>query len=149
MINQETGRNPVGEHESPGKPFDISKREVWQAYLKVAANKGAAGVDMVVVEEFGSDLGNNLYKIWNRLSSGSYFPPPVRAVEIPKPHGGGLVCSVCPRSLTGWPRRWWPCILGSGRNLGSTATPMATGRASRPWRRCGCADSGAGRTAGR
>src|SRR6202521_6470900 len=89
MINQETGRNPVGEHESPGKPFDISKREVWQAYLKVAANKGAAGVDMVGLEEFGSDLKNNLYKIWNRMSSGSYFPPPVRAVEIPKPHGGG------------------------------------------------------------
>jgi len=79
----------VGEHESPGKPFDISKQEVWQAYLKVAANKGAAGVDMVGLEEFESDLKNNLYKIWNRMSSGSYFPPPVRAVEIPKTHGPG------------------------------------------------------------
>ena len=54
----------MGEHESPGKPFDISKQEVWQAYLKVAANKGAAGVDMVGLEEFDSDLKNNLYKIW-------------------------------------------------------------------------------------
>jgi group II intron reverse transcriptase/maturase len=79
----------VGEHESPGKPFDISKQEVWQAYLKVAANKGAAGVDRVGLEEFESDLKNNLYKIWNRMSSGSYFPPPVRAVEIPKAHGAG------------------------------------------------------------
>jgi len=79
----------VGEHVSPGKPYDISKQEVWQAYLKVAANKGAAGVDMVGLEEFESDLKSNLYKIWNRMSSGSYFPPPVRAVEIPKSHGAG------------------------------------------------------------
>jgi RNA-directed DNA polymerase len=86
---RKTGRNLVGEHESPGKPFDISKQEVWQAYLKVAANKGAAGVDMVGLEEFGFDLKSNLYKIWNRMSSGSYFPPPVRAVEIPKTHGPG------------------------------------------------------------
>ena len=49
----------MGEHESPGKPFDISKQEVWQAYLKVAANKGAAGVDIVGLDEFGSDLKNN------------------------------------------------------------------------------------------
>ena len=79
----------MDEHESPGKPFDISKQEVWQAYQKVAANKGAAGVDGVGLEEFESDLRNNLYKIWNRMSSGSYFPPPVRAVEIPKAHGAG------------------------------------------------------------
>jgi RNA-directed DNA polymerase len=79
----------VDEHESPGKPFDITKQEVWQAYLKVAANKGAAGVDGVGLAEFESDLKSNLYKIWNRMSSGSYFPPPVRAVEIPKAHGAG------------------------------------------------------------
>jgi RNA-directed DNA polymerase len=79
----------VGEHESPGKPFGISKLEVWQAYLKVAANKGAAGVDGVGLAEFESGLRGNLYKIWNRMSSGSYFPPPVRAVEIPKAHGAG------------------------------------------------------------
>ena len=79
----------MGEYESPGKPFDISKWEVWQAYQKVAANKGAAGVDGVSLPEFESDLRGNLYKIWNRMSSGSYFPPPVRAVEIPKAHGAG------------------------------------------------------------
>jgi RNA-directed DNA polymerase len=83
------GRSQVGEYESPGKPFDISKQEVWQAYQKVAANKGAAGVDGVSLAEFESDLKGNLYKIWNRMSSGSYFPPPVRAVEIPKAHGAG------------------------------------------------------------
>ena len=75
--------------KAPGKPFDISKRAVWEAWEKVKANKGAPGVDAVTVAEFESDLKNNLYKIWNRLSSGTWFPPPVRAVEIPKPHGVG------------------------------------------------------------
>jgi group II intron reverse transcriptase/maturase len=84
----EAGRNQVGDQVSP-KPFDISKWEVQQAYRKVAANKGAAGVDGVSLAEFESDLKNNLYRIWNRMSSGSYFPPPVRAVEIPKAHGAG------------------------------------------------------------
>jgi len=79
----------VDELKAPGKPFGISKRAVWEAWEKVKANKGAPGVDEVTVAEFESDLKNNLYKIWNRLSSGTYFPPPVRAVEIPKPHGGG------------------------------------------------------------
>lgn len=72
-----------------GKPFDISRQEVYQAWLKVLANKGAPGVDGVSLAEFGTDLENNLYKVWNRMSSGSYFPPPVRAVEIPKAHGPG------------------------------------------------------------
>lgn len=71
------------------KPFDIPKLMVWEAYRKVAANKGAPGVDEVTLGEFEADLKNNLFKIWNRMSSGAYFPPPVRAVEIPKPHGGG------------------------------------------------------------
>ena len=79
----------MGGQVSPGKPFDISKQEVWRAYQKVAANKGAAGVDGVGLTEFESDLKGNLYKIWNRMSSGSYFPPPVKAVEIPKAHGAG------------------------------------------------------------
>ena len=79
----------MGELKAPDKPFDISKRAVWEAYEKVRANKGAPGVDKVSLAEFEKDLKNNLYKIWNRMSSGSYFPPPVRAVEIPKPHGGG------------------------------------------------------------
>jgi len=79
----------VSELKSAGKPFEISKREVWEAWEKVRANKGAAGVDGCSIEDFEADLKNNLYKVWNRISSGSYFPPPVLAVEIPKPHGGG------------------------------------------------------------
>jgi len=80
----------VDELKSEGKPFDISKREVWKAFLEVKKNKGAPGVDGVSIEEFEADLKNNLYKIWNRMSSGTYYPPPVRAVEIPKQHGGGM-----------------------------------------------------------
>jgi hypothetical protein len=70
------------------KPFDIPKQQVWEAYRRVAANKGAPGVDGQTLAAFEEDLKNNLYKIWNRLSSGSYFPPPVKGVEIPKSHGG-------------------------------------------------------------
>ena len=66
------------------KPFDIPKREVWEAFKKVKANQGAAGVDGQTVADFEADLSNNLYKLWNRMSSGSYFPPPVRRVDIPK-----------------------------------------------------------------
>lgn len=79
----------MGELKSSGKSFDISKWEVWEAWERVKANKGAPGVDGCSIEEFEADLRNNLYKVWNRMSSGSYFPPPVLAVEIPKPHGGG------------------------------------------------------------
>ena len=80
-----TREEPVG--ESKPKSFEISKWAVWDAYRRVKANKGAAGVDGESIEEFERDLHGNLYKLWNRLSSGSYFPPPVRAVEIPKKDG--------------------------------------------------------------
>ena len=70
------------------KPFDISKREVWEAFKRVKANQGAAGVDGQSIAAFESKLADNLYKLWNRLSSGSYFPPPVRRVDIPKASGG-------------------------------------------------------------
>jgi RNA-directed DNA polymerase len=79
----------VDELKSSGKSFDISKWEVWEAWEKVKANKGAAGVDGCSIEDFEKDLKNNLYRIWNRMSSGSYFPPAVLAVEIPKSHGAG------------------------------------------------------------
>ena len=73
----------------PGtKPFDIPKREVWEAYKRVRANQGSAGVDGQSIADFEEDVSNNLYKLWNRLSSGSYFPPPVRRVDIPKATGG-------------------------------------------------------------
>ncbi|MBA3527840.1 MAG: group II intron reverse transcriptase/maturase [Propionibacteriaceae bacterium] len=79
---------------SQRKSFEISKREVWQAYQRVKANKGAPGVDGVTIEDFETDLQGNLYRVWNRMSSGSYFPPPVRAVPIPKPGGGVRVLGV-------------------------------------------------------
>jgi RNA-directed DNA polymerase len=75
---------------SQDKPFQIPKLLVWEAWRQVKANKGAPGVDGQALDEFEADLRDNLYKIWNRMSSGSYFPPPVRAVEIPKPHGDGV-----------------------------------------------------------
>ena len=113
--------------EPKPKSFEISKRAVWEAYRRVKANKGAAGVDEQSIAEFERDLQGNLYKLWNRLSSGSYFPPPVRAVEIPK-RDGGSECSGCRPSRTGsprpscahiWSRRWSRC---------STRTPMGIGR---------------------
>ncbi|HEV8176215.1 MAG TPA: reverse transcriptase domain-containing protein, partial [Gemmatimonadales bacterium] len=84
----------MGELKAPDKSFDISKWAVWEAYQKVKANKGAPGVDKVSIEEFEKDLQGNLYKIWNRMSSGTYFPPPVRAVEIPKSSGGVRILGV-------------------------------------------------------
>lgn len=77
-----------------GKSFEIPKREVWEAYQQVLANKGAPGFDGQSLDEFQIDLKDNLYKIWNRMSSGSYFPSPVRAVEIPKSTGGVRVLGV-------------------------------------------------------
>ena len=79
----------MNELKASGKPFQISKQEVWDAWLKVKGNKGAPGADGQSIGEFEKDLKGNLYKIWNRMSSGTYFPPPVMAVEIPKPHSGG------------------------------------------------------------
>ena len=70
------------------KSFGISKRAVWDAYRRVRKNGGAAGVDRQLLEAFEQDLANNLYKLWNRMALGSYFPPPVRKVEIPKAQGG-------------------------------------------------------------
>jgi len=76
------------------KSFDISKNIVWQAYKRVKANKGAAGVDEQTMSDFEQDLKGNLYKIWNRMSSGSYFPPAVKAVAIPKKSGGTRILGI-------------------------------------------------------
>jgi RNA-directed DNA polymerase len=75
---------------SAPKSYEISKDVVWKAYLNVKANKGAAGIDGESIQEFEKNLKGNLYKLWNRMSSGSYTPPPVRMVEIPKPGGRGV-----------------------------------------------------------
>ncbi|MCZ8516837.1 group II intron reverse transcriptase/maturase [Paenibacillus filicis] len=76
------------------KSYEISKHKVWEAYELVKANKGAAGVDEESIQKFEANLKDNLYKIWNRMSSGSYFPPPVKAVEIPKKNGGVRILGV-------------------------------------------------------
>jgi len=73
-------------HESKSHP--ITKRMVWEAFKKVKRNKGSAGVDEISIQMFESDLKRNLYKLWNRMTSGSYFPPPVKEVSIPKSNGG-------------------------------------------------------------
>ena len=70
------------------KPYVIAKRAVWEAYQQVKANRGAAGIDEETIAMFEQNLSKNLYKLWNRMSSGSYFPPPVKQVEIPKAKGG-------------------------------------------------------------
>jgi len=83
-INCESRRSICG----MTKPYEISRHLVWKAYQQVKANKGAAGIDRETIQEFEKDLKGNLYKLWNRMSSGSYFPPPVKGVEIPKKTGG-------------------------------------------------------------
>src|SRR5256714_10859675 len=80
--------------DTTNKPFQIDKRRVYEAYKAVKSNGGAAGVDRQTIEQFEADLGGNLYKLWNRMSSGSYFPPPVRAVSIPKKSGGQRILGV-------------------------------------------------------
>ena len=84
------GSQPQGREElsDQAKSFSISKMVVWEAYCDVKANKGAAGVDSKSLDDFDQDLKNNLYKLWNRMSSGTYFPKPVRRVGIPKAGGG-------------------------------------------------------------
>jgi RNA-directed DNA polymerase len=83
LVNQEW-EDPV----PTAKPFSIAKRMVWEAYKRVKANQGAAGVEEASLADCEGNLANNLSKLWNRLASGSYFPPPVRTVAIPKRDGG-------------------------------------------------------------
>src|SRR5712691_5538388 len=83
-------KEPTGGPKQQLKPFDIPKRLINEAWEKVLANGGAPGVDAASIADFAADEANNLYMLWNRMSSGSYFPKPVRAVEIPKDHGAGV-----------------------------------------------------------
>ena len=116
----------VREPKLKGKSYDIPKRLVWEAWLKVKSNGGAAGADGVTIEQFGEDLSGNLYRLWNRMSSGSYHPGPVRAVEIPKKgkQGGvrvlGIPNVVDRIAMRRRRRRWSPAWSRS-----STRTPTA------------------------
>jgi RNA-directed DNA polymerase len=111
------------------KSFSISKEAVWKAWLLVRANQGAAGVDDESIASFEKRLKPNLYKIWNRMSSGTYFPPPVRTVKIPKPDGRERTLGiptvgdrVAQMVLNCTWSHWW--------NLASIGTPMGTDRRS-------------------
>jgi hypothetical protein len=91
------GMDQLGNEDEPvthPKPYDIPKRRVLEAYRRVKDNQGAAGIDGESREMFEADLTGNLYKLWNRLSSGSYFPPPVKQVAIPKKYGGVRILGV-------------------------------------------------------
>src|SRR5260370_12454381 len=83
------GDQPGGREERlvTGKSYDIPKTLIWEAWLRVKANQGAAGIDAETIERFETKLVANLYKLGNRMSSGSYLPPPVKAVPIPKKSG--------------------------------------------------------------
>ena len=120
------------------KPFCIAKRDVWEAYKRVKANRGAAGVDGESIAAFDSDLKNNLYRIWNRMSSGSYFPPPVRRVDIPRTVGR-RGRSAYRRFQIASPRQWSSGTLSRYWNLCSMSTRMDIVPADRhtmhwPWR---------------
>src|SRR3954467_10039423 len=137
--------------ESAGKPFDISKRDVWEAYQKVKGNQGAPGVDGQTLDDFEKDLKGNLYKIWRsgigcrrdrtfHLRCGRWRYRNRMAVE---PERSG-----CPRSPTGSRRRLSPGIWRRRSSRSSTRIPMAIGRDARRWTRSGPAGSGAGSTTG-
>jgi RNA-directed DNA polymerase len=74
--------------EEMTKSLPVSKRMVYESYLKVVSKQGGAGIDRESIEKFNENMNKNLYKIWNRMTSGSYFPPSVRTVFIPKKQGG-------------------------------------------------------------
>ena len=146
---------------SEAKPYDIPKLLVWKAYQRVKANRGAAGVDGVSLAVFEKDLKRNLYKVWNRMSSGSYHPPPVRLVEIEKDNGGtrplGIptiadrvaqtvakmvlepIVELVFHADDAWSRCW---------NLRSTPTPTAIVPAARRWMRLAWRGSAAGASTG-
>ena len=118
------------------KPFSIPKREVWDAFQKVKANQGAAGVDGQSIAEFEADLTDNLYRLWNRMSSGSYFPPPVDGWTFPRAMDGPGRWAF-PRSATGSPRRWSNAIWSRSWSRSSMTTPMGIAPADRRSMRSG------------
>jgi RNA-directed DNA polymerase len=134
---------------SNGKPFVISQQVVWEAWQKVRANRGAAGVDEESIQAFGANLEGNLYVLWNRLSSGSYMLPPVRAVEIPKQNGRGSrvlgIPTVADRVAQTVVRSYLEREVEPHFH---PPTPTASGPDVRPWRRSGPAGSAVGGATG-
>ena len=126
------------------KPFCIAKREVWEAYKQVKANRGAAGVDGQSIEDFEQDLSNNLYRIWNRMSSGSYFPPPVRRVDIPKGDSGKTRPLGIPAVSDESPKRWSSDTWNRSWSRSFIKTPTDIGQEDQPTTLSPWLDSGAG-----
>ena len=134
-------------NRTSAKPYVIAKRAVWEAYQQVKANRGAAGIDDETIAMFEQNLSKNLYKLWNRMSSGSYFPPPVKQVEIPKAKGlreswGSRLCRIGlrkPWSSRSSSRRWTRCFI---------LIHMDIGPDGRPNKRLQSPESGAGNTIG-
>jgi retron-type reverse transcriptase len=107
------------------KPLEIDKRLIYRAWEKVRANKGAPGVDAVSIGLFEQQWRDNLYKLWNRMSSGSYFPGPVRGVEIPKDHGEGVRLLGVPNTADRVAQTAAAMLLR--RSWSRSSTPAATG----------------------
>ena len=121
----------MNQPKSTDKPFAISKQAVVEAFRKVKANQGGPGVDGWTTEDFEADLRNRLYVTWNRMSSGSYFPPPVKVVEVPKPHGGGVRRLGVPTVADGWRKRWSRASWRRSWSLSSMPARTGTGRDGR------------------
>jgi retron-type reverse transcriptase len=132
---------------SKTKPFDISKRAVWTAWKRVRANQGAPGLDEQTIADFEEDLAGNLYKIWNRMSSGPYFPDPVRLVDIPKTTGGKRTLGI-PTVADRVARMVVKLYLEPKVDPEFHPDPTATGRRSRPQRLLVRRVSAAGSTPG-
>ena len=131
------------------KSYDIPKTLVWEAWLRVKANQGAAGIDAETIERFETKLAANLYKLWNRMSSGSYFPPPVKGVPIPKKSGGVRVLgvpTVSDRIAQTAVKMWLEPRLDP---IFHRQLPPAIGRGNRRWRRSPSPDAVAGTNGGR
>ena len=127
----QTEANPAGKEPRTGpkpkvKSFEIPKRLVFQAWEKVRANNGAPGVDAVSITEFAAREKDNLYLLWNRMSSGSYFPGPVRAVEIPKDHGAGVRILGVPNTADRVARPRQRCCWRRSWSRSSTRTVTGT-----------------------
>ena len=119
-----SGEEPTDRPKQKLKSFEIPKRLVFEAWEKVRANSGAPGVDAVSIDDFAANEVDNLYKLWNRMSSGSYFPGPVRAVEIPKDHGAGVRVLGVP-NVADRVAQTAAAMLGK-RSLSRSSTPTAT-----------------------
>lgn len=116
------------------KPFTLDKWEVYRAWEQVKANAGAAGIDGQTISDFELNLKDNLYKLWNRLSSGSYHPPAVKGVAIPKQSGGERLLGF-PQWLTVWRKRWFVIALNRWLNPTFYRTLMVIVPVSRHWMR--------------